>query len=139
MKTKFDPKKPISIHNPYPARLWPYRKGSSVLVLVDSCRIETARVCWYLPARKEDGSFLVTPGIPVIFCRLRDGRRLGFTNSTVAPVSRAGRLKLLREIEQRAGAVVAHRHDLYTAALAAWGAAVRAREEFEKNSLIKAC
>lgn len=94
--SRFDPKKPVDIFNPWPAHRWPIRKGRLVWVL-NGGTIYPARVTWYHPAREVDVCWVVTPGRPFygLLGKAWNGTHLARVEE-VRPCSKKG----LRELEE---------------------------------------
>ena|ERR1700722_10643269 len=52
---KYNPKEPVTIHNPYPKKLWPFKEGRRVWVIRGGCstnsgiEIYSGKVRWYNP------------------------------------------------------------------------------------------
>jgi hypothetical protein len=90
-----------SIHNPYPAHLWPHAKGTKLYFIRCGCavgdgyRIEAGVVHWYNPGLV--GSFVQSEGHPVFTMA---GGILASADQ-VAPYTRAGRATLAAKIRAR--------------------------------------
>jgi hypothetical protein len=105
--SKFDPNQPVTIHNPYPAKLWPYKKGQKVFYIStrlrrdkDHAPISEGRVRWYHPARKQDRGTMITVGSPFVTVDVLNGSDFGGAQCVgldlVAPHTKAGMAALTR-------------------------------------------
>lgn len=107
---RYDPKQPVSIHNPYPQQLWPFKKGQKVYYLVNrgvvGCPwIAIGRVKWFNPALHQ--SMTVTKGRPFVTVEVLRGTDFGSAQVAgveyVASFTRAGRRSLVEMIEKLKG------------------------------------
>lgn len=94
---KFNPRKNVSIHNPWPRHLYPIGFGTKVYVRDGYGNIYSGQVTWYHPARRIDASCVITSGSPWYQVKLRDGHSDNFREEETRPHTPAGR----RALEER--------------------------------------
>lgn len=100
-RTPWKPERRVSAtENIYPHRYWPIKPGKAVFVVTDiTCgTVESGRVTWYNPARKEDHSALVSPGHPFFCVLLASGRSSVVAAERVFPYSRPGWERVIKFI-----------------------------------------
>lgn len=90
----FDPRQPVTIHNPYPRSKWPIKYGSAVY-FVSGGSVLTGTVRWYHPARKVDAGFLISAGNP--FFTLEGG--VVVSASRVFPKTKCGMIECWKAIQ----------------------------------------
>ncbi len=85
-RTRYNPKEQVSIHNPYPARLWPYREGTKVYYISHRGQnpwIAKGRVRWYNPAL--ESSSVLSKGDEIVTVNVLGGSDFG--NAQVVSVT----------------------------------------------------
>lgn len=93
-RTKYNPREPVTIHNPYPQKLWPFREGTPVWFIDNrGCpELCAGRMQWYNPALK--GTRL-TVGQPICTINIAGGSSYTVTTDEIAAKTKAGKKKLL--------------------------------------------